>query len=215
MMKVSSSILSADFSNLKSEIDLSDEADMLHIDVMDGLFVPNITIGSCVIQSIRKATEKILDIHLMINRPSDLLDDFISSGADIITIHIESEIHVCRTLQKIRQSGKKSGIALVPSTNIESIYHTLPYVDLVLVMTVNPGFGGQDFMQCQMEKLTKLKTILKAKNLDIDISVDGGINEQTASAAKEHGADILVSGSYIYSDKKKQYNEKIRLLKSL
>ena len=211
-MKVSASILSADFSCLKEEIEKSSKAEMLHIDVMDGSFVPNITIGSCVIKSLRKTTSQIFDVHLMVQKPIYHIDDFVNAGADIITVHLESDIHICRTLNYIRSKGKKSGIAIVPSTDHNSLRYVLPYVDLILIMTVNPGFAGQCFMHCQLEKIVNIKKMIQESGFNIYLSVDGGIDEQTCKKVNKKGVDVVVSGSYIYSAKDYNYNERIQIL---
>jgi ribulose-phosphate 3-epimerase len=201
MAKISPSILSADFSNLESEVKKISQChniEYLHIDVMDGSFVPNITIGPDVIKSIRNKSDLIFDTHLMISNPEKHIESFIDAGSDIITIHSESTIHLDSILTKIKSSGKKAGISLVPSTNESILDYILDKIDLILIMTVNPGFGGQEFLLSQLEKIKNIRKKIDLANKDILIEVDGGINDKTAKMAIEAGADLLVSGSYIF-----------------
>ncbi|MCA9816151.1 MAG: ribulose-phosphate 3-epimerase [Candidatus Obscuribacterales bacterium] len=198
---IAPSILSADFTRLGEEIKAAEKggADWVHVDVMDGHFVPNITIGIPVVESIRKATDLPLDVHLMIEEPDRYVDDFARSGADYITVHAEAATHLQRTLSHIRSLGKKSGVALNPATPPEVLSYVLADIDLVLVMSVNPGFGGQKFIPTAVEKIRRLKEMFADAGLPgAKISVDGGINSDTAPKVIEAGVDVLVAGSAIY-----------------
>ena len=199
MTKVSPSILSADFVNLERDIrSLSPAgADYVHVDVMDGLFVPNITIGIPVVAAIRKITELPLDVHLMIDRPLRYVDDFCKAGSDILTIHVEadSEENTLAALKRIRELGVKAAISVKPKTPAQAVLPFLPYCDLILVMTVEPGFGGQSFMEDMMPKLKEIRSYIDAENPDCELEVDGGINETTALICRENGANVLVAGS--------------------
>ena len=199
MVKIAPSILSADFSDLKNEIIRLDEAkaDMIHLDVMDGQFVPNLTFGPCVIKSIRPYTNLPFDAHLMVENPDKMIEWFALAGADIITIHAEVCPHLDKTLDAIHKLGIKAGVALNPSTSEKVLEYVLDKLDLILVMTVNPGFGGQKFMNNQLEKIAKVKKMIG--NRDIILSVDGGINPMTASEAIAAGADMLVAGSAVFA----------------
>ncbi|MGB9976995.1 ribulose-phosphate 3-epimerase [Thermovenabulum sp.] len=200
MAKIAPSILSADFSNLEQEIKKVEDfgADFIHIDVMDGNFVPNITLGPCVIESIRKVTNLPFDVHLMIEYPERYLKDFAEAGADIISFHQEATRHVHRTIQDIKKFGKKAGIAINPATPVSLIEDILEEVDLILVMSVNPGFGGQSFIKSTLKKISTLKQIILKNDYKTLIEVDGGINEDNAEEIVKAGADILVAGSAIY-----------------
>jgi ribulose-phosphate 3-epimerase len=200
LVKIAPSILSADFSNLEKEIKLitKAQADYIHIDVMDGSFVPNITIGSEVIKSLRKHTNLPFDVHLMIKNPDLHVESFAKSGADIITIHAESVIHLDRSINYIKSLGKKAGISLVPSTHENILDYVINEVDLILVMTVNPGFGGQKFLDSQLSKIQNIRKKITTSKRKIELEVDGGINNLTAKLAVAAGADVLVSGSYIF-----------------
>ena len=205
---VAPSLLAADFSDLKNEIDKVEKAgaEYLHLDVMDGAFVPNISFGAPVISAIRKHSNLIFDVHLMIENPDRFIKDFVEAGADIITVHAEATKHLNRTLQLIKSYGKKVGISLNPSTPVEMIKYELKNIDMVLIMTVNPGFGGQAFIENMTDKINELRTLDK----NIDIEVDGGINAETGKKVKEAGANILVAGSYIFNG---DYKERIDSLK--
>ena len=200
MIKVAPSILSADFSKLGEEILKIDQAgaDMIHIDVMDGHFVPNLTLGAPIVKALRTVTKLPFDVHLMINNPENLIDDFIAAGADIITIHIEAANHLHRLVQKVKSSGVKVAVSLNPATPLNTLEEILPELDMVLLMSVNPGFGGQSFIPATLNKIARLKEMIDAKKLKIDIQVDGGINLETAPKVIKHGANILVAGSAVY-----------------
>lgn len=210
--KIAPSILSADFANLEREIQKVTEAgaDWIHVDVMDGHFVPNLTIGAPVVQSIRKVCHLPLDVHLMIENPEKYVDDFIRAGSDYITIHIESTQQPEKLLQHIRNQNVKCGITLRPNTKIETLLPVLNLVDLVLVMTVEPGFGGQSFMLDQVAKIDFLKKYRADHKLSFLIEVDGGVNDQTVAHCKN--ADVLVAGSYVFGSK--DYSRAIQSLKS-
>ena len=204
---IAPSLLAADFSKLKEEITEVEKlgAEYLHLDVMDGNFVPNISFGAPVISSLRKHSNLVFDVHLMVNEPDYLIKDF-ADFSDIITIHAEATKHLNRTIQLIKSFGKKVGVALNPSTSLDVIKYDLDNIDMVLIMTVNPGFGGQKFIPEMIQKIKDLRKI----NKNIDIEVDGGINDKTAKLVKEAGANVLVAGSYIFSG---NYKEKIDSLK--
>lgn len=197
---VSASVLSADLLNLESEIRRLEKnnIDMLHFDVMDGIFVNNITYGLPVLQAIRKITDLTLDVHLMIQDPMRYVGRFAEYGADFISFHIESDGNTMETLTDVKNSGAKAAIAIKPATPAESVYDYLPYLDMVLVMTVEPGFGGQAFIPETVEKVRKIRKKIDELGLDVLIQVDGGINNETARIVSEAGADVLVSGSYLF-----------------
>ena len=207
MIKIAPSILSADFANLESSLKKLEEAgaDLIHIDVMDAVFVPNLTFGAPFIEKIRSLTKLPFDVHLMINNPEYSLMQYIKAGADYLTIHPETTIHLDRTINLIKDSGIKVGVALLPTSSPDVLEYILDKVDLILIMTVNPGFSGQKFMPNQLAKVKKIVNIVGDRN--IIISVDGGINKETAKLCKDQGADLLVSGNYIFDgDYKKNIN---------
>ncbi|KHD88304.1 MAG: ribulose-phosphate 3-epimerase [Bdellovibrio sp. ArHS] len=208
---VAPSILSADFANLEKEIKAVAEAgaDWIHVDVMDGRFVPNITIGIPVVKSLKNVSPLPLDVHLMIEEPERYVEEFIKAGSDYLTIHIEATQNPAQVLRRIRELGAKAGITLRPRTSLDSVLPLLPLCDLVLVMTVEPGFGGQSFMHDQIEKISKLRHEIQTKNLSCLIEVDGGINAETAKLC--HEADVFVAGSFVFS---KDYKSAISSLKN-
>ena len=215
-IQISPSILSADFSQLGNEIKRLEEsgADMIHVDVMDGHFVPNLTIGPPVIKALKKQSSMLFDVHLMISPVHKYIDDYADAGADIITIHPEATDNLKDSILKIKKLNKKVGVSLNPKTKIDVITQYLNEIDLVLIMSVNPGFGGQKFIPEVLTKIKDLKKIQKDKNLDFDIEIDGGINFDNSKIAIEAGANILVSGTTIFKSNNGDIKKNIELLKS-
>ena len=211
MVKIAPSILSADFAKLGTEIEniTSSGADLIHLDVMDGHFVPNLTFGPVLIRSIRPYTKLPFDVHLMMTNPKDFIQAFAEAGADMITIHLEADDNIADTISVIRKFGCKAGLSLRPKTNINKLIPFLPMIDFVLIMSVEPGFGGQAFQKEAIRKIAELKDLIGQKN--VQISVDGGINDITAPACRLAGADILVAGNYIF--KSDDYTKAIERLK--
>lgn len=203
MIKIAPSILSADYAALGSAVDVLKDwgADYVHLDVMDGAFVPNITFGAPMTKALRSHTDLVFDAHLMVENPAKWVQDFKNAGADILTIHIEADRHAHRTLQLIRSLGMKAGISLNPQTPPEAIAYLLEAVDLILVMTVNPGFGGQKFIPEAAKKIAVIRKMLEERNLAdrVEIEVDGGVNAETAKICREYGANVLVAGNAVYS----------------
>lgn len=200
-MLVAPSILSADFSRLGEEIQAIDAggADWIHIDVMDGHFVPNLTIGPLVVKAIRKCTKRTFDVHLMIDNPEAYVDAFIDAGADIVTVHAESTVHLHRLVTAITARGVKAGVSINPATPVSVLEEIIPYVDMVLVMSVNPGFGGQKFIETSFAKISKVREMAKAAGKEIIIQVDGGVGDKNIHALKEAGATCVVAGNYVFS----------------
>jgi ribulose-phosphate 3-epimerase len=201
MIKIAPSVLASDFSRLGEEIKKVERAgaDLIHLDVMDGHFVPNITFGPPVIKALRASTGLLFDVHLMIENPDDYIDNFIDSGADIISVHVESCNHLNRCIQRIKQRGKKAAVALNPATSLSTIDWILSDVDMVLIMTVNPGFGGQVYIESMTQKIRELKKIITEKRLKVDIEVDGGIDLSNINRVTEAGANVIVAGSTVFN----------------
>ncbi|OGO39061.1 MAG: ribulose-phosphate 3-epimerase [Chloroflexi bacterium RBG_16_56_8] len=200
MIKIAPSILSADFARLGEQVKEADVAgaDYIHIDVMDGHFVPNITIGPVVVRAIRPVTRLPFDVHLMIESPENYIEDFAKAGADIITVQQEACVHLHRVVEQIKGFNKKAGVAINPATSLATLEEILPYIDFVLVMTVNPGFGGQSFIETMIPKIAAMRQMIDARGLDIELEVDGGINPETAPRVVRAGARVLVAGSAIF-----------------
>ncbi|GAK07476.1 ribulose-phosphate 3-epimerase [Geomicrobium sp. JCM 19038] len=213
MAMIAPSILSADFKQLGNDIEAVSNADYIHVDVMDGKFVPNITIGPLIVDAAKRSTSLPLDVHLMIEDPDRYVEDFVKAGADIITVHVEACTHLHRTIQLIKSHGVKAGVALNPHTPVAMIQHVIEDVDLVLLMTVNPGFGGQSFIQAVLPKIAEVRKFANEVNEELLIEVDGGVNEETAKQCVEHGANLLVAGSHIY--KQSDRKQAVERLKSI
>jgi ribulose-phosphate 3-epimerase len=200
-IRIAPSLLSADFSKLGEEIAAVATADVLHLDVMDGHFVPNLTIGPAIVKALRPHTKLTFDCHLMISEPQKYIDAFLAAGAEMISIHVETEPHLQRALQMIRSGGAKAGIAINPATAPETLSSALEYCDFVLVMSVNPGFGGQKFLEPVVPKIRQISRMVRERGVSVDIEVDGGIDAKTAPAVAAAGASILVAGSAVFGQK--------------
>ncbi|MBI5742089.1 MAG: ribulose-phosphate 3-epimerase [Nitrospirae bacterium] len=213
MIKIAPSILSADFSRLGEEIRAAGKAgaDLVHVDVMDGHFVPNITIGPLVVKAVKKTSSIPLDVHLMIEEPDRYIRDFADSGADIITVHAEACVHLHRSIQNIRECGVRAGVSINPATPLGSIEFILPFVDMALIMSVNPGFGGQKFIPEVLPKIRQLKALIEANGHKVEIEVDGGVTVDNVAGVYGAGADIVVMGSAFYNSK--DYTETVRLVR--
>lgn len=212
MLELSPSLLSADFTNLKSDIEILDKSGVkyLHLDVMDGMFVPNISFGPMIIKQLRPLTNMVFDVHLMIEDPDRYVQSFKDAGADILTVHYEACKHLHRTISYIKSLGMKAGVSLNPATNIDVLDYVLEDLDLVLVMSVNPGFGGQSFIPSALDKIKNLKEKIKERNLNVIVEVDGGVKTTNVKDVVEAGADLIVSGSDVFADKEnriKVYND--------
>ncbi|MCY1033488.1 ribulose-phosphate 3-epimerase [Corallococcus sp. BB11-1] len=212
-VRISPSLLSCDFSRLAEEVRAIEAAgaDWIHVDVMDGRFVPNLTLGPVVVEAIKRVATKPLDVHLMIVEPEKYVEAFAKAGADVLTVHQEAGPHLHRTLQQIRQAGAKPAVVLNPGTSLSAIEEVLGEVEMVLLMSVNPGFGGQSFIESTVDKVRRLRAMLDARGLDVDIEVDGGINAETAKRVVAAGATVLVAGSYVFGSK--DYAQAIRSLR--
>ena len=203
MLELSPSLLSADFTNLKSDLEVLDKNGVkyLHLDVMDGMFVPNISFGPMIIKQLRPLTNMIFDVHLMIEDPDRYVQNFKDAGADILTVHYEACKHLHRTVSYIKSLGMKAGVSLNPATNIDVLDYVLEDLDLVLIMSVNPGFGGQSFIPSAIDKIKNLKAKIRERNLNVIVEVDGGVKTTNAKDVIEAGADLIVSGSDVFADK--------------
>ena len=215
MKRIAPSILSADFAKLGEEIKSVEAAgaDWIHVDVMDGRFVPNITMGPIVVEAARQATSLPLDVHLMIENPDRFIPDFIAAGADFISVHVETCTHLNRTIQLIKESGAKAGVVMNPATPTQTIQWVLEAIDYVLIMSVNPGFGGQQFIPSSLDKIRELKTAIQSSGVSVSIQVDGGVNKDTIKDIAIAGADIFVAGSAIFGSD--DYKETLRAFRRL
>lgn len=201
-IKIAPSILSADFTRLGEQVRqaVAGGADYVHVDVMDGHYVPNITLGPLVAAAVRRSTELPLDVHLMIERPDRYIEDFVSAGASIVTVHQEAVVHLHRTIAAIHDVGARAGVALNPATPLNTLDEILPYLDLVLVMSVNPGFGGQSFIPTSLDKVRRLRRMINERGLDVELEIDGGIGSDTVADVVAAGATVLVAGSAVYGE---------------
>jgi ribulose-phosphate 3-epimerase len=214
LKKIAPSILSADFTHLADEIAKVTEAgaDMIHVDVMDGHFVPNFTIGPPIVKAIRKVTRLPLDVHLMMTNPEDFISEFIKAGSNYITVHVETCPHLHRTIQSIKEEGVKAGVTLNPATPLSSVEEILGEVDLLLIMSVNPGFGGQSFIPSVLEKLRRARKMIDERGLNVELEIDGGVKVENIAAMSQAGADIFVSGSAIFQSK--DYKDTIQKMRA-
>ncbi|MCK4738496.1 MAG: ribulose-phosphate 3-epimerase [Deltaproteobacteria bacterium] len=212
-MKIAPSILSADFTCLKDELQAVEEAkaDYIHIDVMDGHFVPNITIGPFIVEAVRRASTLPLDVHLMIEKPENFIDDFAKAGSDIITVHLETSKHLHRTIQQIKELGVRAGVSINPSTPAEALEEVIEEADLILVMSVNPGFGGQSFIPASLKKIKKIRKMLSACHSKAELEVDGGIKPSNIGEVARAGADVFVAGSAVFGSD--DYKRTIKTMK--
>jgi ribulose-phosphate 3-epimerase len=214
MFKISPSILSANFSILGEEVKSISDADYIHLDVMDGNFVPNLTFGSKTIKDLREISKQIFDAHLMVKNPEEYVKSMADASVDIFTFHYEACTHHDRLIQEVKKNGMRVGISLVPSTDERVLEYILDEVDLVLVMTVNPGFGGQKFLTSQLKKIENIRNMIEKSGKDIDLEVDGGINDKTILAVRDVGANVFVAGSFIFDGNNKN-NENVKFLRDL
>jgi len=214
---ISPSMLAADFSKLGDEVQSVSEmgADLIHLDIMDGNFVPNLSFGADIVKGIRPYSNLPFDVHLMIANPEFYINSYVDAGANLITVHPESTYHIHSVLQQIKEAGVKAGVALNPGTSVEVLDNIIDITDLVLVMTVNPGFGGQSFLSSQLAKISKIRSMIDKENYSIDLSVDGGINSKTAALSIDAGANVLVAGTSIFKSNDRTYLDSINRLRNI